>query len=547
MNVWLSRLAIVFGLLGSFVMSGAAQGDGSSVDDAAALSASLAYLQTQAQEWGIRDAPSEFRLRQVVRDSLGQSHVRLDQVYQGLQVFGQQVIVHLDQSGTAHSVTGAYRAGINLSTQPVISIQEARTRAQQHAPGAVDTPPQADLVVYPQGDDVRLVYRVVLHDDKTPRRVVAFVDANSGEVVHSYNDLHTLLPSDTPPRLSTRGEVVPSVQEQAPTPTVAATGVGHSLYSGTVNIITDEQNGTFSLIDGSRGGLRTSDMRNLFIGRFFGVFWPGVIFTDADNDWGNASTSDRASAGVDAHFGAEATWDYYLNVHGRSGIFNDGVGTLSRVHYGRRYNNAFWLDECKCMTYGDGDGTLFSPLVPLDVAGHEMTHGVTSATAALIYDNQSGGLNEAISDIFGAMVEFFAVTLGAAKTPNYLIGEDVFTPGTPGDALRYMNNPTQDGNSIDTFADYFDDLDVHFSSGIANNAYFLLAEGGTHRLGGVVTGIGRSDAERIFYRALTVYMIPSETFSQARASTTQAAIDLFGDGSQQAISVGQAWSAVGVQ
>jgi len=273
-----------------------------------------------------------------------------------------------------------------------------------------------------------------------------------------------------------------------------------------------------------------------------------VIFTDADNDWGNGATSDRASAGVDAHFAAEATWDYYLSVHGRTGIFNDGVGTLSKVHYRLFYNNAFWSDSCKCMTYGDGNGTTFSPLVSLDVAGHEMTHGVTSATAALIYDNiQSGGLNEAMSDIFATMVEFFAVTLGAAKTPNYLIGADIYTPGTAGDALRYMNNPTQDGSSIDTFADYFDGLNVHFSSGIANNAYFLLAEGGTHRLGGVVTGIGRSDAERIFYRALTVYIIPSETFSQARASTTQAAIDLFGAGTQQVISVGQAWSAVGVQ
>ena len=143
-------------------MTGASQGNGSSEDDAAALSASLAYLQTHASQWGIRDAQKEFRLRQVVRDSLGQSHVRLDQMYQRLQVFGQQVIVHLDQSGTAHSVTGAYRAGIDISTQPAISIQEARTSAQQHSPGPVDTTPEADLVVYPQGEDVRLVYRVVL-------------------------------------------------------------------------------------------------------------------------------------------------------------------------------------------------------------------------------------------------------------------------------------------------------------------------------------------------------------------------------------------------
>jgi len=122
------------------------------------------------------------------------------------------------------------------------------------------------------------------------------------------------------------------------------------------------------MVDDTRGNLRTSDMHN----RPFGQ---GEIFTDADNNWGNGSTSDRASAGVDAHFSAEQTWDYYLTVHGRTGIKDDGVGALSRVHYRKRYNNAKWSDVCECMTYGDGDGTLFSPLVSLDVAGHEMTHG----------------------------------------------------------------------------------------------------------------------------------------------------------------------------
>ena len=294
------------------------------------------------------------------------------------------------------------------------------------------------------------------------------------------------------------------------------------------------------LIDATRGSLRTSDMQNRRLGR-------GKTFTDADNLWGDGTTGDRASAGVDGHFGAEATWDYYLAVHGRNGIFDDGVGPLSRIHYSRRYNNAYWSDSCRCMTYGDGDGVTFSPLVSLDVAGHEMTHGVTSSTADLVYSGESGGLNEAMSDIFGTMVEFYAAANGATKTPNYLIGEDVFTPSNPNDALRYMDDPTQDGNSIDTYDDYVNGLDVHYSSGIANNAFYLLAEGGTHRLGGVVTGIGRSAAERIFYLALTGYMIPSETFAQARADTLQAATELFGAGSPEVTSVGQAWSAVGVQ
>ncbi len=534
MRAWLGRVAIVLGLLGALALPVGAQGATSGVDDGVAVRTSLSYLQTQASQWGIRNASQEFRLRQIVRDSLGQTHVRLDQVYQGVPVFGQQLIVHLDRSGAPQSVTGAYLAGIAVSTQPALSADQARTVATQHFPGPLAKTPEADLVLYPRDGQIHLVYRVVLSDDAAPRRIVAFVDAATGQIVHSYDDLHTLFRSPAL-ELAAAGST-----SAAPTPTVAATGIGNSLYSGTVTITTDFSGSTYRMIDPTRGGLSTRDMRNI-------RFLSGKIFTDTDNVWGNGETSDRASAGVDAHFGAESTWDYYLTVHGRNGIYDDGDGKVSRVHYGRRYNNAFWSDTCQCMTYGDGNGTLFSPLVSLDVAGHEMTHGVTSATADLIYSGESGGLNEAMSDIFGTMVEFFAAAHGATKTPNYWIGEDIYTPGTPGDALRYMDNPTQDGHSIDTYDDYVNGMNVHYSSGIANNAFYLLAEGGTHRLGGVVTGIGRSAAERIFYRALTVYMIPSETFSQARADTTQAAIDLFGSNSQAVISVGEAWSAVGVQ
>ncbi|OGL15194.1 MAG: hypothetical protein A3F92_03270 [Candidatus Rokubacteria bacterium RIFCSPLOWO2_12_FULL_71_22] len=536
MKAWLGRTLVVLGLAAGLTLPAGAQGEAAGVDETTAVRASLGYLQARASDWGIRNAAQEFRLRTVVRDSLGQTHVRLDQVHQGVPVWGQQLIVHLGPSGAPLSASGAYLPRIAVSTRPVISADGARAVAAQRFPGPLADTPDASLLVYPGDGQVRLVYRVVLSDDETPRRIVAFVDATTGQLVSSYSDLRTLLPSGAAQLPTLEGPASAS----APAPTVAATGTGFSLYSGTVSITTDEASGTFSLIDATRGSLRTSDMQNRRLGR-------GKTFTDADNLWGDGTTGDRASAGVDGHFGAEATWDYYLAVHDRNGIFDDGVGPLSRIHYSRRYNNAYWSDSCRCMTYGDGDGVTFSPLVSLDVAGHEMTHGVTSSTADLVYSGESGGLNEAMSDIFGTMVEFYAAANGATKTPNYLIGEDVFTPSNPNDALRYMDDPTQDGNSIDTYDDYVNGLDVHYSSGIANNAFYLLAEGGTHRLGGVVTGIGRSAAERIFYLALTGYMIPSETFAQARADTLQAATELFGAGSPEVTSVGQAWSAVGVQ
>jgi Zn-dependent metalloprotease len=514
------------------------QGAAFAVDDATAVRASLGYLQAQASDWGIRNAAEEFRLRGVVRDNLGQTHVRLDQIYQGVPVFGRQLIVHLDQAGTPQSATGTYLAGINVSTKPVISSQDAQAAARRRFPGALSQPPAVELVLYPKNGGVRLVYRIVLHDDQTPRRVVAFVDAITGGLVRSYNDLRTFAPAPIWPSAS--GATSGAATEEALSSAAAATGVGNSLYSGTVSITTTQANVRYRMVDGDRGSMRASDLHDL-------KFGPGMVFRDADNVWGNGTTSDRASAGVDAYFGAEMTWDYYLVAHGRTGIEGDGVGALSRVHYGRAYNNAFWSDSCKCMSYGDGDGVVFSPLTALDVAGHEMTHGVTSATAGLIYDGESGGLNEAISDIFGTMVEFYASAHGATKTANYWIGEDIYTPGTPGDALRYMDDPTKDGYSIDDYNDYHTGLDVHYSSGIANVAFYLLAEGGAHPSNGKpVTGIGRSAAEQIFYRALTVYMNPSETFSQARADTTQAAIDLYGKDSQQVISVGQTWTAVDV-
>jgi len=148
-----------------------------------------------------------------------------------------------------------------------------------------------------------------------------------------------------------------------------------------------------------------------------------TTFTDADDIWGNGAVTNRASAGVDAPYGAEKTFDFYKNVLGRNGIWNTGAGARSRVHYGTNYVNAFW--DGTQMTYGDGASNTH-PLVELDIAGHEMSHGVTQATAGLVYTGDAGGLNEATSDIFGTAVEWY--TNNASDNPDYLIGEliDIF-------------------------------------------------------------------------------------------------------------------------
>jgi zinc metalloprotease ZmpA len=281
-----------------------------------------------------------------------------------------------------------------------------------------------------------------------------------------------------------------------------------------------------------------------------------TLYKDSNNVWGNGLKTNSETAAADAAYGQNMTWDYFTNIHGRNGIANDGKGARSRVHYSSNYDNAFWSDSCFCMTYGDGN--FFNPLVSIDVAGHEMAHGVTSRTAKLIYSGESGGLNEGTSDIFGTMTEFYANN--ANDVPDYDIGEEIYK--TAGQALRYMNKPNRDGASSDCWYSGVGNLDVHYSSGVANHFFYLLAEG-TNPGGGLPTsptcvagntknatgtgflaGIGRAKAEKIWYRALTVYMTQSTTFAQARANTISASDDLYGAGSAESLAVAAAWTAV---
>ena len=252
-----------------------------------------------------------------------------------------------------------------------------------------------------------------------------------------------------------------------------------------------------------------------------------------------------------AHDYAGDTYDYFSTNHGRDSYDGNGAVLRSTVHFRSNYNNAFWNGSQ--MVYGDGDGSTFTCLaMSRDVVAHELTHAVTDTSADLIYQNESGALNEAMSDIFGAAADAWAS--GSVNGDTWKIGEDIYTPGTAGDALRYMNNPTIDGSSTDYYPERYtgtaDNGGVHWNSGIANLAFYLLVEGGTHPRGKTTTsvsGIGMTDAAAIFYRALTVYMGPNTNFSEARDDTLQAAGDLFGSSSNQATQLGNAWTAVGVQ
>jgi len=250
----------------------------------------------------------------------------------------------------------------------------------------------------------------------------------------------------------------------------------------------------------------------------------------------------------DAYDNAGLTYDYYKLTFNRDSYDNGGAQILSTVHLQQNYNNAYWNGSQ--MAYGDGDGNDFSPLSQSgDVVVHEITHAVTEHTAGLVYQNESGALNEAFSDIMAAAAQ--AWDTGTVSAATWQLAEHVWTPNTPGDAMRYMANPTQDGQSYDYYPTRYvgswDNGGVHVNSGIANLAFKLAVTGGTHPQGKTsvnVPALGMAKAEQIFYRALTTYLSSGSTFQDARDATTDAAADLYGNA--EVIAVHKAWDAVGV-
>jgi Zn-dependent metalloprotease len=462
----------------------------------------------------------QLSVRDVITDGNGTEHVRLDRTYRGLAVLGGDLVVHERSSGELRGLSQTLARDLSLSTRPAVARAEAIRVAESRFNGDRSSS-SAGLVVYATGEP-RLAYEAVVTGtlaDGSPSELHVIVDATNGNVLNTWDAIESGVTDD-------RG-----------------------FFNGLVDLTTTLASGSYSLKDPTRGNQYTCDSANKQTSRC-------TSFTDADDVWGNGALDNRQTTAVDAQYGTAVTWDYYKGVHGRIGIANDGKGAYNRVHYGRNYNNAFWSDSCFCMTYGDGDGTTYNPFDSLDVAGHEMSHGVTSRTANLTYSGESGGLNEANSDIFGTMVEYYAGNPN--DTPDYKIGEKLYRSNAGETrALRYMYKPSGDGSSPDCWSPTIGSLDVHRSSGPANHFFYLLAEGSSATAtvpggsptcnGQAVAGITRQAAEQIWYRALTVYMTSGTNYAGARAATLSAAADLYGGtASAQYDAVAAAWAAVSV-
>jgi Zn-dependent metalloprotease len=466
------------------------------------------------------DGVDDFVLERAWVDDLATAHVRVAQSIHGVPVFGAEAIVHLDPWGRVTSVTDDLLDDVAVDTTATVGPGDALALAVDGAGGwgAQSGAPHTQTVVLRANDGDHLVYAVHLTElaaDAGPAMPIVFLDAHTGAEVWRYDDLQT--------------------------------ATGSSAWYGTVPLGTTAADGTWYLEDTPR-----------HIGTFTFDHTTDELsaLTDDDDRWTSRSTEED---GVDAHYAAAAAYDFYAGTFGRDGI--DGAGgpgyldsvtgagsVLSvLVQYDTDYLNAAWTGGY--ILIGSGDGYTAGALTTLDIVGHELTHGVTAYSADLAYAGESGALNESMSDCMGAMIE--RSVLGESAD-TWTMGEANWTPGTAGDALRYMADPTRDGSGRDYYADRYtgsgDNGGVHDNAGIGNLAFYLLAEGGAHprRGGAAMTGIGADAAAAVWYRALTTYMTSSTSFAGARTATVTAATDLYGADATEAAAVGQAWALVGV-
>ncbi|MBI2845920.1 MAG: peptidase M4 family protein [Chloroflexi bacterium] len=459
----------------------------------------------------------------------GLTHERYQQYFGAAEVLGGQITLHRDGSGTITTVIGSHYPNIVPTNAVGLSQADAQAIVAQDIGAGGER--VVGLLINPTTGQ----YFFRVETRRFASRFIHWIDAQSGQVLNKFDAL-----------ASDHGIGVKGDTKSMAGLTTFHNARGHGAKGPHWDLFsTDNRQWTF-------------DARNR----------QGVVYyvTDSDNHW-DLVTTDRRSPGqpalIDAQYYANATDDYFQSRHG----FNWQAcytRMQSVAHYSKNYNNAFWNGTYT--VYGDGDGIIFRELSGgLDVVSHEHTHGVTDCTSDLIYQDESGALNESFSDILGNSAEFFADAnaLDPTVSPDWFIGEDVYLPADAVAGFRNMADPREDDDP-DHYSERQigggDNGGVHTNSGISNHAFFLLVNGGqnagcdnvgsnghTHTAdcNVVVTSIGLGDAERIFFLGFTA--LPSNaTFCNARASTAASATSLFGAGTQQVLSTADAWEAVGV-
>lgn len=507
----------------------------------------IAVLDNLSGIMGIREAQHEFAAKQVQGDTLGFRHVRADQTYQGLKVFGGEVIVHFNQEGAAYQVNGRYVPDIAVDVKAQITSDDAMRLATEDLAGLgkSNAAPlrQPELVIFAYKTEPRLAYALTMTCEPIAENAWRYwIDAQDNRVLLRYNDVKFASTNIAGAILA--GEEV-TTNMVTVTNCIALTGTNY--LQGTNYQYAWGTNSLWEVYNYSTDNIKYPVDH---------ADWDGTvrIAFRTNSTW---LPEDRTEMSAAVNF--DHVLQYYSNVLHRSSYDTRGTNAYVLVHYGVNYVNAFW-DTISAFWFGDGDGSSANSLAVLDVCGHEFTHAVTEYSAGLVYAYESGALNESFSDIFGACVEFHYQPDGRANYPSraagkadWLVGEDAWLSAT---ALRDMRNPSNTntvgvGNEQASrykgtywYTGTGDNGGVHYNSGVQNFFFYLLSDGGSGVNDGNaynVTGIGITNAEQVAYRALTVYCTSVTTYEDIRAAWMSAASDLNPTWTN---SVAQAWDAV---
>jgi len=526
----------------------------------------FAYLAAVQQLINIAQPESEFNLTNVRTDQQGQLHIRLQQTFEGIRIYGSEIMLHT-KANDIQLFNGRY------FPTPQLDIRQrnvSQTQAEQTVTAAItdettllELSPEALklvdgeplksmlMIYYPENnlENPRLVWHVEIIPNIT-NRWEYFVDANTREILfhhknicqlfgwHEDHEHHNCAAQNTiisDKKIATPNEIMVS-EETAIAPDLSNVNRQFSVWrDGNTRLMIDASRNMYNasqsnLPQDGVGIIGTFDANNTYPGQGSSI---NIVNHGNNNSWTRNEVS--------AHYNAGIAYEYFRTVFGRNSIKHQGENIFSVINVsdedGNDMDNAFWNGET--MFYGNGDQAFNAPLAKaLDVAGHEMAHGVVQSTANLVYQGEAGALNESFADIFGAMID----------REDWQIGEEVANPGVfPTGTMRDMANPNNGGNSNnfywqpahynERFTGPQDNGGVHINSGIPNHAYYLFATS---------NGIGKAKAEQVFYKALNDYLVMSSQFVDLRIAVIQAALDLHGNGSNEVAAAAAAFDAVGI-
>lgn len=497
--------------------------------------AAFTYLEQLKNVLKMENPQRDFSIKSLRVDNSNRTHIRFEQLHKGIPVYGSEVMVHLGNDGD--SFNGQYRIiRADLGIEPSLSRESAIQRVNAHLNKGMNRralsefekqlvlydEPQATLCIYQDRSLVKtdvLAYHVTVCPSISERWEY-FIDATTGAVLHHFDNVCTA----DGPRTATGADlngVTRTIQTYQLGTSYILLDISRSMYKAAQS----------TLPDAPTGGIVTVDMNNTF-----GDDQVVRRVVSLNNQW----TSPTAVKALSAHYNAGLAYEYYLTKHGRQSIDGAGGTILSIVNVpdedGTGLDNAFW--NGKAMYYGNGNTALKPTSAGIDVAGHEMTHGVVQSTANLEYQGEAGAINESMADVFGTMID---------PDGDWLMGEDVVrTTSYPSGALRSLIDPHNGGTQLgspgfqpkhvdEQYKGTSDNGGVHINSGIPNHAFYKYA-----------TAITRVKAAAVYYKALDEYLTKSSQFIDLRIAVIQAATDLYGAGSPEVVQAGIAFDEVGI-